>query len=156
MAVRLLEGKDHATIYLYMEKNEFKLAVDVGCGPGQRRVHLAPCFTNVVGTDVSKAMVERAFVETIYLHCPAEELPFASGEVELLTAMMAAHWFDRPRVLQEANRVLRPGGCLPGSLTSLFIIATLTSSVIMKNCLNVSVNTVKVLDFNQKIQASLD
>lgn len=42
----------------------------------------------------------------------AEELPFASGEVDLVTAMTAAHWFDRQKFLQEADRVLRPGGCL--------------------------------------------
>ena len=29
-----------------------------------------------------------------------------------MTAMTAAHWFDRKRFLQEADRVLRPGGCL--------------------------------------------
>ncbi|XP_056227016.1 putative methyltransferase DDB_G0268948 isoform X3 [Seriola aureovittata] len=45
-------------------------------------------------------------------NCPAEELPFTSGEVDLVTAMTAAHWFDHQRFLQEADRVLRPGGCL--------------------------------------------
>ncbi len=44
--------------------------------------------------------------------CPAEALPFASGEVDLVTAMTAAHWFDRPKFLVEADRVLKPGGCL--------------------------------------------
>lgn len=44
--------------------------------------------------------------------CPAEELPFASGEVDLVTAMAAAHWFDHQKFLLEADRVLRPGGCL--------------------------------------------
>lgn len=44
--------------------------------------------------------------------CPAEELPFASGEVDLLSAMTAAHWFDHQRFLKEADRVLKPGGCL--------------------------------------------
>ena len=29
-----------------------------------------------------------------------------------MTAMTAAHWFDRPKFLLEADRVLRPGGCL--------------------------------------------
>ncbi|KAM4537974.1 uncharacterized protein V3H82_023737 [Fundulus diaphanus] len=120
MVKQLFEGKDHAAIYLqyrvaphtliskimsYMEKKvwellfysiqttkEFKLAVDVGCGPRQGTVHLAPYFTNVVGTDVSKAMVERALVKgnppnISYRQCPAEELPFTPGEVELLTAM---------------------------------------------------------------------
>lgn len=42
----------------------------------------------------------------------AEELPVAVGEVDLVTAMTAAHWFDRQKFLVEADRVLRPGGCL--------------------------------------------
>ncbi|XP_047211566.1 putative methyltransferase DDB_G0268948 [Girardinichthys multiradiatus] len=135
MAVRLFEGKNHAASYLqyrvapheliskimsYMEKrtpSQFKLAVDVGCGPGQGTVLLASYFTKVVGTDISQAMVERALAKSnppniSYRQCPAEELPFTSGQVDLVTAMTAAHWFDRPRFLQEANRVLRPGGCL--------------------------------------------
>lgn len=44
--------------------------------------------------------------------CPAEELSFASGEVDLLSAMTAAHWFNHQKFLLEADRVLRPGGCL--------------------------------------------
>lgn len=44
--------------------------------------------------------------------CFAEELPFADTSVDLVTAMSAFHWFDRPRFLQEACRVLKPGGCL--------------------------------------------
>ncbi|XP_074520877.1 putative methyltransferase DDB_G0268948 [Halichoeres trimaculatus] len=47
-----------------------------------------------------------------YSQAPSEKLPFASGEVDLLTAMTAAHWFDREKFLVEADRVLRPGGCL--------------------------------------------
>ncbi|XP_032413072.1 putative methyltransferase DDB_G0268948 [Xiphophorus hellerii] len=135
MAVRLFEGKDHAVSYLqyrvtphemiskimsYVEQKtpqQYKLAVDVGCGPGKGTVLLAPYFTRVVGTDISQAMVERALAKSnppniSYRRCPAEETPFASGEVDLVTAMTAAHWFDRPRFLQEVDRVLRPGGCL--------------------------------------------
>lgn len=29
-----------------------------------------------------------------------------------MTAMTAAHWFERQKFLVEADRVLRPGGCL--------------------------------------------
>ncbi|XP_020483784.1 putative methyltransferase DDB_G0268948 [Labrus bergylta] len=134
MAVKLFEGKDHAAAYLqyrvapdelisrimsFMETrtNHFKLAVDVGCGSGQGTILLAPHFAKVVGTDISKAQLEMAQVNSnppnvSYRHCPAEELPFASGEVDLVTAMTAAHWFDRQKFLLEADRVLRPGGCL--------------------------------------------
>ncbi|KAM8722037.1 putative methyltransferase [Acanthopagrus schlegelii] len=135
MAVRLFEGKDHAAAYLqyrvtpqelinivmnYMKKktpNQLNLAVDVGCGSGQGTIPLAPFFTKVVGTDVSLAQLEMALTNSnppnvSYRQCPAEELPLASGEVDLVTAMTAAHWFDRPKFLLEADRVLRPGGCL--------------------------------------------
>uniref|UniRef100_A0A8D0AYY7 Si:ch211-93g23.2 n=1 Tax=Sander lucioperca TaxID=283035 RepID=A0A8D0AYY7_SANLU len=135
MAVRVFEGKDHAAAYLqyriapdelisgimsYMEKktsSQFNLAVDVGCGSGQGTILLAPYFTKVVGTDVSPAQLEMALANSSppnvsYRECPAEELPFASGEVDLVMAIAAAHWFDRKRFLLEADRVLRPGGCL--------------------------------------------
>ncbi|GLD63432.1 putative methyltransferase [Lates japonicus] len=135
MAVRLFESKKHAAAYLqyrvsptelistimnYMEKKtlkHFNLAVDVGCGSGQGTVLLAPYFTKVVGTDISPAQLEMALANSnppnvSYRQSPAEELPFASGEVDLVAAMTAAHWFDHQRFLQEADRVLRPGGCL--------------------------------------------
>lgn len=49
---------------------------------------------------------------SIFRQCVAEELPFADGSVDLMTAMSAFHWFDRPRFLREAHRVLKPRGCL--------------------------------------------
>uniref|UniRef100_A0A8D0AWI8 Si:ch211-93g23.2 n=1 Tax=Sander lucioperca TaxID=283035 RepID=A0A8D0AWI8_SANLU len=130
MAVRVFEGKDHAAAYLQYRiapdelitllqrlTHQFNLAVDVGCGSGQGTILLAPYFTKVVGTDVSPAQLEMALANSSppnvsYRECPAEELPFASGEVDLVMAIAAAHWFDRKRFLLEADRVLRPGGCL--------------------------------------------
>uniref|UniRef100_A0A3B4ABH5 Methyltransferase type 11 domain-containing protein n=1 Tax=Periophthalmus magnuspinnatus TaxID=409849 RepID=A0A3B4ABH5_9GOBI len=135
MAVRLFEDKDHAAKYLKyrVTPNEVvseimgllkkrmplpgKLAVDVGCGSGQGTVLLAPYFTQVIGTDISPAQLENAQVNqkcdnVSYRQCPAEELPLESGSVDLVTSMTAAHWFDRPRFLEEAGRVLRGGGCL--------------------------------------------
>ncbi|XP_054480167.1 putative methyltransferase DDB_G0268948 [Anoplopoma fimbria] len=105
----------------YMERKKgtkpFNLAVDVGCGSGQGTNLLAPYFAKVVGTDVSPAQLEMAVTNknppnVSYRECPAEDLPFSSGEVDLVTAMTAAHWFDREKFLLEADRVLRPGGCL--------------------------------------------
>ena len=42
----------------------------------------------------------------------AEVLPFADGEIGLLMAAQAAHWFDRPKFYAEAKRVLAPGGVM--------------------------------------------
>ncbi|XP_042368776.1 putative methyltransferase DDB_G0268948 [Plectropomus leopardus] len=135
MPVRAFEDKDHAAAYLqyrvepmeliseimsFMKRKaatQFNLAVDVGCGSGQGTIPLASHFTRVVGTDISLAQLEMALSSdnpsnVSYRESPAEELPFGSGEVDLLTAMTAAHWFDRKKFLVEADRVLRPGGCL--------------------------------------------
>ncbi|XP_038576054.1 putative methyltransferase DDB_G0268948 [Micropterus salmoides] len=136
MAYRLFEGKKHVSSYWkyrisppdhliqqvidFLEKQKgrpFELAVDVGCGSGQGTVLLAKHFASVVGTDVSPAQLEVAVQQAnkpniTYRQSVAEELPFADSSVDLMTAMSAFHWFDRPRFLQEAHRVLKPHGCL--------------------------------------------
>ncbi|XP_068612595.1 uncharacterized protein [Brachionichthys hirsutus] len=135
MAQRLFEGRDHAAAYLkyrvaprevvdrimtFMHKKtlkRFNLAVDVGCGSGQMTTLLAPHFSQVIGVDVSAAQLEMALsnkkpANVTYRQSPAEELPFVSGEVDLVTAVTAVHWFDQEKFFQEVDRVLRPGGCL--------------------------------------------
>lgn len=91
-----------------------RCALDVGCGTGHSARALRAIADEVVATDVSAAMLAQAPVtEGIrYVECPAEELPFGAGEFPLLTVSMAVHWFDRPRFLAEAARVLAPGGWL--------------------------------------------
>ncbi|XP_030199200.1 putative methyltransferase DDB_G0268948 isoform X2 [Gadus morhua] len=136
MAHRLFEGKEHAEAYLrfrvspsdhliqqvvdFVEKKKgrpFDLALDVGCGSGQGSTLLAKHFASVVATDISPAQIEMAVAHAsmpnvTYKLSTAEELPLAAGSVDLVTAMSAFHWFDRPRFLQEAHRVLKPHGCL--------------------------------------------
>ncbi|XP_056320843.1 putative methyltransferase DDB_G0268948 [Danio aesculapii] len=136
MAVRLFEGKEHANSYwkyrispseeligkvLQFHRNNKNssngLAVDVGCGSGQGTLLLAPHFTRVVGTDISPAQLEMGrkhvnIPNVSFRESPAEELPFEDGSVDLVTAMSAFHWFDHSRFLQEADRVLKPHGCL--------------------------------------------
>ncbi|CAL8266365.1 unnamed protein product [Lota lota] len=136
MTHRLFEGKEHAEAYLkfrvspsdhliqqvvnFVEKQKgrpFDLALDVGCGSGQGSALLAKHFASVVATDISPAQIEMAVAHAsmpnvTYKLSTAEELPLTTGSVDLVTAICAFHWFDRPRFLQEAHRVLKPRGCL--------------------------------------------
>ncbi|XP_076128506.1 putative methyltransferase DDB_G0268948 [Alosa pseudoharengus] len=136
MSVRLFEGKEHALSYWkyrispseeiinkilnFLEKHRsrpFELVVDVGCGSGQGTVLLGPHFSKAVGTDISPAQLEMALqhstAENItYRECPAEQLSFENAAVDLVTSMSAFHWFDHPRFLKEADRILKPQGCL--------------------------------------------
>uniref|UniRef100_A0AAR2IVJ2 Zgc:162780 n=1 Tax=Pygocentrus nattereri TaxID=42514 RepID=A0AAR2IVJ2_PYGNA len=108
MAVRLFEGKEHASSYLKYRNGSL-------CELGTAL--LAPHFTQVVGTDISPAQLEQAVKHNSapnisYRECPAEELPFKDGSVDLVTVFSAFHWFDQPRFLQEADRILKPRACL--------------------------------------------
>ncbi|XP_037345460.2 putative methyltransferase DDB_G0268948 [Pungitius pungitius] len=136
MTYRLFEGKDHAFSYQkyrftppdelkniilqYLSKKKEEphvLAVDLGCGTGQNSRLLAPHFQEVVGIDISECQLEEAravpgYPNVTYRKGTAEELPFPDCSVDLLAAASAAHWFDQSRFLAEANRVLKPGGCV--------------------------------------------
>uniref|UniRef100_A0A674NI31 Methyltransferase type 11 domain-containing protein n=1 Tax=Takifugu rubripes TaxID=31033 RepID=A0A674NI31_TAKRU len=124
MSYQLFEGKDHASIYQkyrfappaevknyilqYLHKKKkppHVLAVDLGCGTGQNSRLLAPHFQEVVAIDVSESQLEEARAVQGY-----PNITYSS--VDLLTASSAAHWFDQPRFQAEANRVLKPQGCV--------------------------------------------
>ncbi|XP_053296607.1 uncharacterized protein LOC128456450 [Pleuronectes platessa] len=153
MAHRLFEGKKHAASYLkyrvspsehliqqvlgFLEKRKGQphvLAVDLGCGTGQTTRLLAPHFKEVVGIDISECQLEEAravpgFSNIEYRKGRAEELPFSDGSVDLLTASAAAHWFDHSRFLAEANRVLKPRGCI-----ALLSYTNQNNSLSYQNC----------------------
>ncbi|XP_010171100.1 putative methyltransferase DDB_G0268948, partial [Antrostomus carolinensis] len=136
MATQMFEGRGHAAVYQkyrfapgkelqqiilgYVQEKRAKpveLVVDVGCGSGQGTLFLAEHFKKVVGTDISEAQIQEAKDSSSppnvsYLVCPAEVLPFEDASVDVLTSFTAAHWFDIEKFMKEANRVLKPGGCI--------------------------------------------
>ncbi|XP_078511494.1 putative methyltransferase DDB_G0268948 [Lissotriton helveticus] len=136
MDTRLFEEKEHASLYQkyrfslppemlklvlsYLEEKKgkpFGLAADVGCGTGQTTCVLAPHFEKVVGTDISEAQIKEAkkmsSPPNVSFHVsPAEELPFEDASVDLVIASSAAHWFNLEKFMKEANRVLKPRGCM--------------------------------------------
>lgn len=87
---------------------------DFGCGTGLSSRALTEVASTVVGLDPSLAMLEHAQSHPQVLYCAgvAEATAFASSSFELLAAALALHWFDRDLFLEEAARVLAPGGWL--------------------------------------------
>jgi SAM-dependent methyltransferase len=87
-------------------------AWDIGCGNGQLSVALAARFTRVIATDPARAQLDHAEPHPrVEYHCaPAEDSGLPDASVDLGVAAQAAHWFDWPRFVVEAGRVVRPGG----------------------------------------------
>ncbi|XP_038643818.1 putative methyltransferase DDB_G0268948 [Scyliorhinus canicula] len=104
--------------YLKAKKGKpFTLAVDIGCGSGQSTRGLASYFDKVVGIDMSEAQIEEAKKvdgpdNVSYRQGLAEDLEFEDGSVDLVTSGAAAHWFNMEKFMKEAERVLKPKGCV--------------------------------------------
>jgi len=92
----------------------FERGLDVACGTGLSTRMLADLADQVVGVDLSEAMISEAFraPNITYKVGSAENLPFADSSFDVLTVALALHWFDRLRFLAEARRVLKPAGKL--------------------------------------------
>ncbi|KAK2607514.1 hypothetical protein N8I77_006180 [Diaporthe amygdali] len=102
---------------------DLDIVLDVGTGTGQAIRDVAPFFTTAFGVDPGAEMVAKAReiggttktgkgIE--FLTCAAEDLDKLSrvehGSVNLITAGMAAHWFEMPKFWAAAAKVLSPGG----------------------------------------------
>ena len=98
------------------------LAVDLGCGPGYLVVEMArraPAL-HVTGVDLSGEMLTEAenyarlqgLGQAIsFRKANLQRMPFADGSVDLVVSTFSLHhWNDPVAVLDEVDRVLRPGG----------------------------------------------
>src|SRR5262245_24866389 len=90
---------------------------DVGCGSGRTAAALAPYVQRVIGVDQSAAMLKAARRRTAGLanvelkRGSLESLPLKEGSVDGALLLLALTYVAEPLpVLQEAARVLRPGG----------------------------------------------
>lgn len=90
--------------------------LEVGCGTGHWLRVLHGAGVDVVGVDLSQAMLHvarRHDPTPRLLRARAEALPFASGAFDRLFLVNALHHFaDRAAFYREARRVLRDGGRL--------------------------------------------
>ncbi len=90
------------------------LVVDVACGTGQSTKALGALADRVIGLDISMNMlaVAERNEASRYLQARAEEMPFPSGSIPLISCALAFHWFDRDQFFTESWRVLTGDGWL--------------------------------------------
>ena len=90
--------------------------LDIGCGGGLLTNFLASRGYQVTGIDLSASSLEIARQNAIgfkaeYLMAQAEFLPFPNESFDVVSAMDLLEHVENPkRVIEEASRVLKPGG----------------------------------------------
>ena len=91
-----------------------RVAWDIGCGSGQLSVALAERFERVIATDPAAAQLDHAVRDprVEYRCVSAEDSGLGAASVDLAVAAQSAHWFEWPRFVAEAGRVVRPGGLI--------------------------------------------
>jgi len=90
-------------------------ALDSGCGAGALAFALSPFVANVVGVDLSEALLEagreRAPENCELIVGDSTALPFEYGSFDIAGCMRVLHHVQRPElVVSELARVTRPGG----------------------------------------------
>lgn len=94
-------------------------ALDLGCGGGHAAYRLAAHMAAVTACDLSDEMLdavartaaERGLANLTTRQGRAERLPFADAAFDFVASRYSAHhWGDLQAGLNEARRVLRPGG----------------------------------------------
>ena len=95
--------------------------LDLGCGTGHTTLAFAARGAQVVGIDLTEAMLAQARrlardrdLDSVRFECgDAEALPYPDVSFDWVTCRHCAHHFaDLAKALREAARVLRPGGAL--------------------------------------------
>src|SRR5262249_33482942 len=98
-----------------------ELALDVACGPGLLAKAFAPHVREIVGVDLTPAMVKKAVAiareagvsNESFEVADALRLPFAANALALVLTRLALHHMPDPHAaVREMARVLRPGGRL--------------------------------------------
>ena len=93
--------------------------MDLGCGPGQIAVALAPHVGEVTAIDPEPEMLRVAAENAAAAHLQIRFIEASSGELgpglgrfHLVVIGRAFHWMDRARTLQRLDGLIEPGGAV--------------------------------------------
>jgi SAM-dependent methyltransferase len=92
--------------------------LDVGCGPGNFTMLLAPWFEQAIGVDADRDMLAeakqraaQAGIDNVqWLQLRAEELPAGLGWYRVVSFAQSFHWMDQLQVARTALGMLEVGG----------------------------------------------
>jgi malonyl-CoA O-methyltransferase len=90
------------------------LLLDLGSGPGWFHPTLKQHCSELIALDLSFDMLQKTFAAqqaTLVFQANAQSLPVATESVDRVFSSLMLQWCEQPElVLQEINRVLKPGG----------------------------------------------
>lgn len=105
----------YSKFYIKNMPHQKQSFLDVGCGTGDILAELSKHFDHSFGIDPIKKFVtiakQRAAKSTVQIG-NAEGLPFNDRSMDYIISHVVFQHVDRDRALEEAIRVLRPGGRL--------------------------------------------
>ncbi len=120
-ALHIAEDMVEAAMLEMAGPGPFQAMLDLGTGTGRVLELFAPSINQGIGIDLSPEMLAVARIKMAKAslnHCQIRqgnlvELPYEDSSQNLITLHQVLHFFDNPQpVLQEASRLLAPGGHL--------------------------------------------
>jgi SAM-dependent methyltransferase len=96
--------------------------LDLGCGPGQIAIALAPYVGHVIGIDPEPEMLALAATAAVDAHVAVEWIIGSSydlgalaerlGRLRLVAMGRSFHWMDRAATLVALDHIVEPGGAI--------------------------------------------
>ena len=103
-------------IFEFLKDKEYTKLLDIGCGTGYLIDMLAKVHdAEYTGVDLSPEMIKQANNKKIknakFVECRSDEIPFDDNTFDIITCSQSFHHYpDTDKAMQEAKRVLKPGG----------------------------------------------